>query len=145
VTHDPDLVNLAQALRAAAQRPDDGTIAWHPVVAAFERDGVRGLVHLARTRSEVFVTALIAVAEGPRPLKECVRAAAARVGRDGEGGGGLIGYLAQLAIDTPNLFVPLLGRSMVDEPGESLSVTIREQRDARIQQIIARIRSRNHD
>jgi hypothetical protein len=43
-------------------------------------------------------------------LRDAILAAAAAVGADGKGAGGLVGYLKALAIKRPGLFAPLLSR-----------------------------------
>jgi len=75
-----------------------------------------------------------------RALKEAILAAAGEVGEDGEGKGGLQGYLKRIAVQHPKEFVSLLGRvlplQMVTEPEEP-----REHRSA--EEIRAELRRRD--
>jgi hypothetical protein len=58
----------------------------------------------------------------PPLLKEAVLAAASRIGFDGMGKDGLVGYLQRLALDYPESFAALLGRVLPLQARASVGV-----------------------
>jgi hypothetical protein len=62
------------------------------------------------------------------PTLEAMLTAANAIGRDGKGGGRLVGYFQALAVKEPKMFVALLGRLLACEEPQ-----VNEQKDIIIQ------------
>lgn len=59
-------------------------------------------------------------------LKDAILLAAAKVGKDGEGEGGLIGYCERLAFHEPKAFCALLGRVLPQDVQHGGQIKITE-------------------
>jgi hypothetical protein len=63
-----------------------------------------------------------------KTIREAVLLAASNVGSDGQGDGGLVGYLTMVATTAPQCFVPLLGRciplEVTGEGGGPVSIRV---------------------
>ena len=59
---------------------------------------------------------------------DAIRGAAAAIGSDGVGEGGLVGYLEWLAVNRPRAFLRLLGQALVFEEKQRMAVANPHQR-----------------